>query len=231
MSDPYSRNIFSVELAQVLKEHKLDLSALTRKPLVFSERTVKRLNVSLSHLKPLAALNQIEIMELVKGLGLTNDEYLRIYAALIALGVQRLMLDYLTPARAWEIADEVRREVLKAQYRNPTLSIKFLTRRINRLYLLQESNPSTENEASSPLSDPLTDALDSYDEGMMLATLGALEANVDEGRMQIELAQLHLQRTQQLLVKLPASVRQTDEWMYWDEQVQKQLQLIEEAIE
>src|SRR2546430_12344661 len=97
MSQPYARSIFAVELNQILQEHRVDMAALRRVPLMLDSKTVERLITSLTNLKPLTGLNREDIITVVKELHLSQDDYLRIYAALVALGVQRLMLDYLPP--------------------------------------------------------------------------------------------------------------------------------------
>lgn len=238
-SNIYGRSIFAVELDSILHKHKLDLTDLARKPLVFSQKTVQRLVESLTHQKPLPALNQIEIMALVRHLDLTQEEYLRIYAALLALGVQRLMLDYLPPERAWQIADEVRRAILDAEKQNPTLSIDFITRHARPLSLTPQMEIMTDADtqiltdhsvqSQSIESDPLEEALEYYDEGVRLFALGS-QINVEDAQLMYSQTQIQLKRALRLLESLPLSIRESEDWQYWHGEALKQMEAVEEEL-
>ena len=60
----------------------------------------------------LPALSHGERMSYVLLLRLAKKERLRLYAALVALGAQRLLLEYLPAQRVWEISKEVRAAAL-----------------------------------------------------------------------------------------------------------------------
>lgn len=240
-SNIYERSIFAVELDSILHKRQLDLTALSRKPIVFSQKTVQRLVESLTHQKPLPALNQVEIMALVRHLNLTQEEYLRIYAALLALGVQRLMLDYLPPERAWQIADEVRRATLDAEKQNPLLSTDFITRRLGTLSPASQTakgimsdadvlnQPGDDAQGQSIESDPLEETLAHYDEGVRLFALGS-QISVEDAQLIYSQAQVQLKRASRLLERLPLSIRESEDWQYWHGEMQKQLEALEEEL-
>lgn len=240
-SNIYERSIFAVELDSILHEHnpELDLTALARKPLVFSQKTVQRLVKSLTNQKSLPALNQVEIMALVKHLNLTQEEYLRIYAALLALGVQRMMLIYLPPDRAWQIADEVRRAVLDAEKQNPTLSTDYLTRHIRPSHLTSQMETMIDAnvqtlidepvQSQSLASDPLEEALEYYDEGVRLFALGS-QVTIEDAQLMYAQAQIQLKRALDLLERFPASIRESEDWQYWHGEVLKHMEAVEEEL-
>src|SRR5260370_39470195 len=110
-------SIFAYELQNILQEQKqpLSLSDLKRNPFSLDGKKVNRLVASLQRDKELPGLDQADFHTIVLGLNklgskisFTSEECLRMYAALVALGVQRLMRDYLASERAWTIANEVR---------------------------------------------------------------------------------------------------------------------------
>ena len=220
MPNPYERSIFAVELERVLQKHQLalDTFALTRKPLAFDRKTAQRLVESLHHVTPLAALNQVEMITLVQELKITRDEFVGIYAAMLALGVQRIMLTYLPTDRAWEIADETRQAILQSN------KIKILSRE----YLERRVLPS---HMTPLVTLPSLDAaLEHYDEGTRLHTLGSL-MDADEGQILLVQAQAHLQRSVQMLEMLPQETQKSEDWQYWHELVQHQLDEIADELE
>jgi len=219
MPDPYKRSILTVELAQVLQKRGKTLQDLSRKPLVFPPRIVQRIVQSLTDVRTLPALNREEIITLVDTLKLSQEEYTHIFAALLALGVQRLMLDYLPPERAWEIAEEVKLAVFEKETRDPTISQDFLTRRV----------PSEQAVSQPVATDPLEKALSCYDEGGRLSALGALVGSED-GHVLLAQAQVYMQRALDLLDRLPPSIRAGEEWQFWRDQAQERLVEIEDEL-
>src|SRR5713101_5223241 len=98
------RSIFAHELEQVLQKYRCTIDDLRRKPFSLDAKKIDALQASLQQINRMPALNQGELMTIVLMLKLSEQERLQLYAAFIALGVQRLLLDYLSPQRTWEIA-------------------------------------------------------------------------------------------------------------------------------
>ncbi len=124
-------------------------------------KKVDRLDQSLHTIAQLPALNHGEIMTIVLQLKLSRDERLAIYAALSARGTQRLRLEYLSDARAYEIAGEVRDAALIWMRDHGDDADDALARRIRSLR-------GVVDEGEEPVPIPgdewrFAEALDAYD--------------------------------------------------------------------
>ncbi len=217
MLSSYSRSIFAYELERIVAPRKLvDLS---RVPVSLDPRKVNALVDSLKSVRRLPALNPGEIMTIVIQLKLEDDHRLHIYAALIALGVQRLLLEYLSDERAWEVSQEVRESALiwlrKQRGRDPF-------RRIRGLGTIQEP-------VLAETTNPLEVALDAYDEGTVLITLSPLSVDRDEHELLAQ-AQLYFEQARSTLELLPPTVRASEEWQYWYDQVKHELEEIQDEL-
>ena len=223
MGNQYTRSIFAYELEAILKRRQKSLLDMTRVPLTFERKKVESLVESLKNVKRLPALNYGEIMSIVIELRLGKEERLRLRAALIALGVQRLLLDYLSPERVWQVAEEVR----DAAYQwlltvDGTKDDPF--RRLRDRFIPAELLQGTEQ-----VLDPLTDALEAYDEGMAFSTLGHLQGGI-QGQSLFEQARAYLTQAQKSLDLHPPSIQKTEEWAYWSEEVKKELASVEDEL-
>lgn len=233
----YTRSIFAHELEAVIGEHEKKLSDLTKSPLAFDRKKVVDLTNSLKSDKRLPALNYGEIESIVILLKLDNVQRCRIYAALIALGVQRLLLGYLSSERAWQVAMEVRESVLnwllsmgKDDEHNPF-------RRIRGKRSLEEASETGQPDISGDTpEDVLAAALNSYDEGVALATLAQFDRaqhNDAEARYQFRQAQLSLVHATMLLDQLRSRVSEHDaeEHTYWSTETAQALTDVEKALQ
>jgi hypothetical protein len=222
----YSRSIFAYELENIAVRHQLHLSDFSKSPLVFDHHKVESLVKSLSSVERLPALSHEEIMSVVYGLQLKKEERIRIYASLIALGVQRLMLTYLTDGRslkrgevteedcerAWNIAEQVR-----------DLALTWLEKRRDEGDDLFRGNVDTARQ--------LAPALDAYDEGVALASFGQMKDGAGEGREVLMLAQVQLARALKLLEQLSPRLQTTDDWVYWHQEVRKALTSVQNVLD
>lgn len=227
MSKPqnYSCSIFASELENIVARHKLHLSDFSKSPLVFDHHKVESLVISLSSVERLPALSHEEIMSVVFGLKLTKEERTRIYASLIALGVQRLMLTYLTDGRsskrrevteedcerAWNIAEQVR-----------DLALAWLEKRRDEGDELFRGSVDTARQ--------LALALDAYDEGIALASLGQMQDGGGEGREFLEQAQAQLAHALKILEQLSPRLHTTEDWVYWHREVRKALTGVQNVL-
>lgn len=221
----YSRSIFAYELENIVARHQLHLSDFSKSPLVFDHHKVESLAKSLSSVERLPALSHEEIMSVVYGLQLKKEERTRIYAALIALGVQRFMLTYLTDRRsskrgevteedcerAWNIAEQVR-----------DLALTWLEKRRDEGDDLFRGNVDTAQQ--------LAPALDAYDEGVVLASLGQMKDG-GEGREFLEQAQAQLARALKSLEQLSPRLQATEDWVYWHQEVRKSLASVQSVLD
>lgn len=229
----YRQSIFAYELENIVARHDLHLSQFGKKPLAFEPRKVKELAESLHTVERLPGLNHGEIMSLVYGLRLSPEERRHIYASLIALGVQRLMLSYLTDSfsgrvrevtegdceRAWKIAEEVRE-----------IALIWLEKRqkggdeIFRGISGSVAVPAIASDGSNSVVIPqMTAALRAYDEGVTLAAIGQMEEGGSESQVFLAQAQAQLSLALKTLEQHSPSLRATEEWSYWYLEVKKAL--------
>ncbi|MEO8970008.1 MAG: hypothetical protein ABI406_00220 [Ktedonobacteraceae bacterium] len=222
----YSRSIFACELEKIVAQHEWHIRDFGKTPLAFERRKVESLAESLYSVKRLPALSHEEIMSVVFGLKLTKEERTRIYASLIALGVQRLMLSYLTDGlgvrredvteqdceRAWQIAEEVR-----------DFALDWLEKR--------RDNGDDVFRGSAGVDRQLAPVLDAYDEGVALASLGQMKDGGGEGRAFLEQAQVQLARALKTLEQLSPRLHTTEDWVYWHREVRKALTSVQNVLD
>lgn len=222
----YSRSIFAYELEKIVTQHQWHIRDFAKTPLAFERRKVESLAESLYSVQRLPALSHEEIMSVVYGLKLTKEERTRIYASLIALGVQRLMLSYLTDGlgskredvteqdceRAWKIAEEVR-----------DFALEWLEQR-------REGGDDI-FRGTAGIDRQLAPALDAYDEGVALASLGQMKDGGGEGRELLEQAQVQLARALKTLEQLSPRIQTTEDWVYWHREVRKALASVQNVLD
>lgn len=216
-----SANIFAAELEAVLQAHGTSISALVRQPYQLDRRKVERLDASLRDVSQLPALNHGELMTLVLMLKPTEEERLRLFAALIALGTQRLLLDYLSPQRAWEIACEVR-DAAVGMLRQHHDGDELFPRRRTLRGVPQPGR--TEGEATL-----FNEALDAYDEGVACTAL-AIDRGGVAGAHLAQKAVLALERAEALMRLLPDHIRQDDDWQFWYGEIIKELAVARDEL-
>ena len=222
----YSRSIFAFDLENIVAQHNWHLSDFSKKPLTFDRRKVESLVESLESVKRLPALSHEEIMSVVFGLRLSNEERIRIYASLIALGVQRLMLTYLTDGRdirreevtekdcerAWKIAEEVR-----------DFALDWLKQR--------RDGGDDVFRGSAGIERQLAPVIDAYDEGVALASLGQMKDGGGEGREFLEQARVQFARALKTLERLSPHLHTTQDWVYWNREVRKALASVQQVLD
>lgn len=206
----FRRSIFAQTLAAILEAHGRNLDDLGRVPISLEGKRVARLASSLHNSANMPGLNQGEINSIVFGLRLTEDERLRIYAGLIALGTQRELLYYLPEDRAWQIAEQVRDSAY--------------------LWLIEQRHKGddptrrwrgTSTDGDSARAEAFSEALDAFDEAMRLQTLGEISSDGEIERLRLEQAQFYLDRSARQLDALAPSIRSTEEWAFWRQAVSR----------
>lgn len=228
-SHKYSQSIFAYELENIVEKRNWHLKEFGKSPLTFERRKVESLAESLHSVDRLPALSHEEIMSVVYGLRLTKEERIRIYAALIALGVQRLMLTYLTDGRAgrreelteedceraWKIAEEVR-----------DVAIDWVKQRRE-----EGDEVFRGNVGNVGVARQLAPALDAYDEGISLASLGQMRDGGGEGREFLEQAQIQFARALKTLEQVSPALRTKEDWVYWQQEVRKALASVQRVLD
>jgi hypothetical protein len=219
MHMPSLASIFAVELETVLRAHGSAIENLTRHPFTLDRRKVDRLQQSLHDVSQLPALNHGELMTIVLMLKLTETEQRGIFAALVALGVQRMMLDYLSPGRAYAVAQEVRDAVMVRKQGDDAGSGFFRRRSMQR-----RVEDWTQGEQT--LFD---EAWNAYDEGIAFAALG-IDQGGSMGQSAFARAVLALERAEALMRLLPDSVKGDDDWQYWYAEITRELAEARDAL-
>jgi hypothetical protein len=219
-SPSFRCSIFAQTLALILEAHGRRLDDLGHVPISLESKRVARLVSSLHSSANMPGLNQGEINSIVFGLRLTEDERLRIYAGLIALGTQRELLYYMAEDRAWLIAVQVRDSVY--------------------LWLLEQRDKGNDptrhwrgmsSEADSAPDGVLSEALNAFDEATRLQTLGEFSADGEIERFRLGQAQFYLNRSARLLDALAPSVQATEEWAFWRQAVSKAEDEVQDELE
>lgn len=226
----YRCSILAYEVRSILKEQGYEIYDLSKKPFGLAYKRVNQFVASLSSLDHVHALTEPEICSITGPLKNERKARHRIYAALLALGVQKQMKNYLAEytdgmserdcERAWSVADEVRKAALA-----------WIQRRLDAGdgRWRGSSNDSSDPAQESTI-DALLDAQNEYEEGVLLASLGLEGLDPTNGQISFEYARCHLLHAQSLLDALPPSVRATAEWQELAQQVQEQLNVVEDEL-
>lgn len=238
--ETFARSIFAYELERIVEPHKCHLEDFARSPLAFDKPKVEALLSSLNSVERLPALNHEEIMSVVYALRLNPQERNRIYAALIAVGVQRFMLQFLTDGlgvkryqvteqdceRAYSIAEEVRNTAL--------IWVEQRRKQGDDLFRGKGTMPPMPPmpfmptvKANSATSRQFTAALSAYDEAVALASLGQMNDDGGAGQEFIEQAHGLLQRALNMLEQLPLTGQAAEDWAYWHSEVRKSLSTVQ----
>lgn len=214
-------SIFAVELDAVLRAHGKSIDDLARQPFSLERRKVERLTASLRDVSQLPALNHGELMSVVLLLKLSEAEQFGLFAALVGLGAQRLMLEYLPPARAYAIAQEVRDAAARRPAADET---GFFRRRTLRDAARQVQDWEAGEQT---LFD---EAWNAYDEGIALTAIGS-DRGGPYGVACFARAVLALERAEALMRLLPESVWDDDDWSYWHAEIERELAEARAALE
>lgn len=97
-------NLFARELEKVLAAHGQSLNQLEPQ-LGISEEKARRLQQSLFTPKSLPVLSPDELESLEQELFLSNEEWTRLRAALLATSIERLLMERIGEDKAWQVAD------------------------------------------------------------------------------------------------------------------------------
>src|SRR5258708_10965990 len=94
MGATYDGSIFAVELEKVLNQHGYSIHRLRSKPFLLEGKKIDRLEANLSSLGTIASLTHADLARVLDFVRSTSREQrIRVYAALIALGSQRQLID------------------------------------------------------------------------------------------------------------------------------------------
>lgn len=219
-SSIYNCSIFTSELVSILTNHHHTLDDLQRHPFRFDRQKVDGLKASLKNTRRLPALDPGELMTIVLQANLNKDEQRRLNAALLALGVQRLLLHYLDPVRVWNIANEVKDSVVHWQQTHGVRDDIF-RHPFNRF-------SSNAGEDMRIIEDPLVEITNAIDEATALMTLSLF---FSQDQYLLPQALLHVEKAQELFSLQPESVQQSEAGEYWSVEIEKRRKQIKDELE
>lgn len=225
-------NIFVHELVTIITDHHGDLAELKKPP--FSYNKTRAILAPDQFPYQMSALKSWEIAQVEHIYGpFQRDEQLRLYAALIALGVQSQLTQFKIPGestvRHFERAREIALEIFTRAFlwlsqedkqgRNPFL------RGFQYQYSSIEATPGT-----SIIDEFLEAVIAAYNEGARLTAIGGLSEDTELKINYNEESLLHFRRALKLLERALPSLRATPEWQYWYSEVQKSLDMVQEEL-
>ncbi len=218
-SQTSGENIFARELQNVLRRHNLDLSRLDDRVGIHPEK-VRRLVQSISGPKSFPVLNVEEMDQLIAILNLSEDEIIRLRAAVLAASVERTLMDRINQDDALQGANQIFPTILRA---------------------LEEESESNEG-LGNPRGGPDMTANDNSDlDEVFRSVYVALDAGEDaldlSSRMsstrkssQLKLAAAQFSQAIEALKELPSSMHTIGEWRYLQQQAQKGLHSAQEQL-
>jgi len=212
------QSIFAVTLDGILGKFGYTIHHLRSNPFNLDGNKIDRLEGSLTSIKTFPALNVEELTTITTFIkGMIFAERMLIYAALIAMGSQRQLIDGFLPApRAWEIAVEVRDATHRWLLAHRSEDDLLRRQRLRRL---------SGNGAAAPVGGTLlAEALDAYDEGMALHTVGI---ELDD-RDRLRAAAHCYDHALALLGSLAPTLQAAPDWQFWHHEITTQRNLLRE---
>ncbi|HKD76984.1 MAG TPA: hypothetical protein VKB76_15870 [Ktedonobacterales bacterium] len=217
----HNQSIFAATLVDILSRNgrSYSLDDLRRKPFSLDAKKIDRLIASNVSTTTLPALAHGDLMTIVLMLKLGSDERRLLYGALIALGAQRMLLDYGLPShRAWEIAVEVR-----------DTTTAWLEQHGGADDLLRRSSQGQTTEAGDePL---LAAALEAYDRGVAQQALAfQVDAQADN-HVYLEQALVYLRHADVQLQAMSPASQNTEGWRSWHADIATLIEEIRQELE
>ncbi len=215
------QSIFAATLVDILSRNgrSYTLDDLRRKPFSLDAKKVDRLIASNVSSATLPALAHGDLMTIVLMLKLGSDERRLLYGALIALGAQRLLLDYGLPTqRAWEIAVEVR-DATTAWLAQHGGADDLLRRS------LQGQTTETGDEAL------FAAALAAYDRGVAQQALAFESDAQTDNRIYLEQALVYLRHADAQLQAMSPASQKSEGWLAWHAEIATLIEEIQQELE
>jgi hypothetical protein len=213
-------NIFARELEDILSAHDLHLGHLDDRAGIHREK-VRRLQQSLLAPKSFPVLNPVELELLVETFDLSEEERVRLRAALLATAIERMLMDRIDQDNAL-LASEQIQTILR-----DTLLVQFE----------QESGiGSIRGEDSDSIEDTEGDitwkrAWKEYDEGNMALQLGYGMNSYSESVRCMRDAQGHFTEASTELDSLDDDWQSSQSWKVWRNEIDTGLALTRERLE
>jgi len=209
---PRRWNLFARELEDVLAAHKVGLSQLFHRT-TFNPAIVARLRQSLiqKYPKHFPILTREQLEEVITCFQLNEEEQIRLRAAILATGVERILMDRLDPDNALLATDQIFPVILNA--------MRTLPLEIGGLGVLRKGEETDDDQNGEDTTfDLIFDALDRASLALHMSfETASSQERILRARQAYEgfLVALHE------LESLPATSKMTEEWQVWYQEVQQ----------
>jgi hypothetical protein len=212
-------NIFARELEDILANYGLKLSHLDDRVGIHREK-VRRLRASLERPKSFPVLNTEEMEWLASVLGLSEDEILRLRAAILTTAIEAMLMDRISVDDALLAAEQIFPIIFDTMYQ--------YSGGVSGLALVKgrATNMPEENEIDAVLEPALT-AIDRATIALHLSrdVISSLERSqrAHQARQDFKTALIEL-------AEIEEHIKATDAWYVWHDEAQKGLESANERI-
>lgn len=216
-SYPIRWNIFARELENILRAHNMRLGQLDDPGIGLHPEKVRRLQKSLLSPAHFPTLNPEELDQVASYLKFTETEMIRLRAAIIATGVERTLMDRITPDVALMAANDVFEICLTTMRTRPELALA-----------VGVKGDSMATPGTSPEDHALDEALDTIDEATLFWLAAKNDTLVEARLHNAKRAQSAYAHAKTLLDQLSgASPRylSNDQWKFWYSEAEHGYQL------
>jgi len=203
-------NLFARELEAVLAGRGIRLAALHEEMTIFPDK-VRRLHQSLYTPHSFPILNEDEMERLVQTRHLSNEEILRLKAALLATSVEAMLIEYINPENALQAAEAITPLLFAALQEKDAEANDAGTKIKGDLFLGRDDT----------VDNDLEEACTSFDRAEMLLHLSSSATSQEE---RVEYARRALQLFEKALAQLESAeqgVRALQGWRDWYAEIQR----------
>lgn len=203
-------NIFARELADILATRGLGLGHLDDRAYIHPEK-VRRLRHSLDNPASLPVLNVEEMDSVIEAFRLNRDEMLRLRAAILATGIENMLMKRIDPDNALTAAEQAFPYVLNAMRQSQGFA--------RGLALMKGSDTnSIEGDALNMALGAAWDAIDDATIALHLSyNVSSLKRSIDYARDALNAFETALQE----LDDVRDEVKATEDWLVWFDEAQK----------
>jgi hypothetical protein len=213
-------NLFARELEAILEAHQLSIGQLDDRLSIHREK-VRRLKQSLLTPKNFPVLNTEEMEMLSEKLQLSDDEIMRLRAAVLATAIERVLMDRISPSDALAVAEHMLPLISRAMQEQ--------INSITGMGAIRREDTISSDYDESDLA--LESAIEAIDKGTIALHLSY---NVSSHIERIERAQEachHFEVAQAELDEVDDDMRMLAAWKYCSEEAQSRLIEVNERLE
>jgi hypothetical protein len=222
LAQPRRWNFFARELADILATHGASLSQLYHRTTI-NPAIVSRLRQSLTQRYPkyFPVLNSEQIDEIITNFQLTEEEQMRLRAAILATGIERILMDRLDPENALLATEQIYPTLLNA--------LRGALREIEGLGSLRTGAGMEDQHNGEDTTFDLV--FEAFDRSSLALHLSGESASPQDRILKARQARDGFLIALHELESLPDSVKGTEEWQVWLQEVQHGLTESQRRVE